>query len=434
MALLALPVLIAAVGLALWRPWASGASSPASQAESEPPTAAKPAPQPSAPIAATLSLLPATPRVRVGDRVQLRAEVRDGAGDALPTAPVAWTSSEPGVAEVSPEGWVTGRREGRAEVRAISGEAEAAAVVVVEARPTSPAPARPSESTPASVAAVAVTPAARTLTVGETAQLSAAATDDAGDELADRPVTWSSDNQQVATVSDQGVVTAVGEGGTVIRASSEGLLGMASITVRAVPVASVEVSPGTRTLQTGESVQLSATPRDPGGAALPNRPVRWTSSAEDVARVVADGRVTAVGPGSATITASSGAASGSATITVSAPAASSPTPAVEPRVAIERVVQAYGQAIQEEDLAGIRRVFPGLSREQATGWSSFFGTSTEVSVTLDQVSVTVEGDEAQASFRQRLSYRSGGPRQSLEQTVTASLARRGEEWQITAIH
>jgi serine/threonine protein kinase len=431
-AVLALPVLIAAVGLALWRPWAGGASGPASQAESEPPTAPEPAPRPTAPIAAAISLVPRAPRVRVGDRVQLTAEVRDGAGGALPTAPVAWTSNEPGVAEVSPEGWVTGRQEGRAEIRAVSGEAEASAIVVVEAPPASAAPAPPSEPTPASVAAVAVTPAAQTLTVGETAQLGATPSDAAGNQLADRPVTWSSDNQQVATVSDRGVVTAVGEGGTVIRAASEGRLGMASITVRAMPVASVEVSPRTRTLQAGESVQLSATPRDPGGAALPDRPIRWTSSADDVARVAPDGRATAVGPGSATITASSEGVSGSASITVAAPAA--PTPTVEPRVAVEQVVQTYGQAIQAKSLSDVRRVFPDLPADQATGWSNFFQTSTDLSVTLDRVSVTVTGDAAQASFRQRLSYRSGGPRQTLEQTVTASLVRRGGEWLITGVH
>jgi len=431
-ALLALAVLIVGGGLAVWRPWTGGAGDAAGQVEGEPPPAAEP--QPTAPIATSIGLLPPAPRVRVGDRVQLRAEVRDSAGIAIPAATVAWTSSEPGVAEVSPDGWVTGLREGRAEVRAVSGEAGASAIVVVEAQPASPEPARrsePTRPTAAPVVAVAVTPAARTLAVGETTQLSAAPTDAAGNDLADRPVTWSSDNRQVATVSDAGVVTAVGEGGTVIRATSEGHLGMASITVRAVPVASVEVSPGTRTLQVGESVQLSATPRDAGGAALPGRPVRWASSAEGVARVTADGRVTAVGPGSATITASSGGVSGNGSVTVPTPAA--PAPAVEPSIAIGQVVQEYGQAIQAKSLPDLRKVFPDLSAAQTTRWSNFFETSTELSVTLDRVSVTVTGDAAQASFRQRMSYRSGGPRQTLEQTVTASLVRRGGEWLITEI-
>ncbi len=408
-------------------------------AASEGPTVAEPTPQaPASPVASSIDLLPEAPRLVVGDTVRISASVRDGTGDPLPDAPVSWTSSAPRVAEVTPEGMVLARREGQAEIRALSGDARATAVVVVEAPPTRAGTesAPPSRPTSAPVAAVAITPAAGTLTVGETMRLGAAPTDASGRALTDRSVTWSSDNRQVATVDDQGVVTAVGEGGTVIRADSEGRLGMASITVRAAAVATVEVSPARRELQPGDSVRLSAVPRDPGGAALPDRPVQWSSSRTDVARVSGAGRVTAVGPGSTTITASSGDASGSATITVSAPAAPPPAesaPAVEPTVAVQGVVEAYGRAIQDKDLAAIRRVFPDIPDDQAKGWSSFFETSTELSVTLDQVRVTVNGDGAQAVFRQRLSYRSGGPRQSLEQTVTAVLTRVGGAWLITAI-
>jgi uncharacterized protein YjdB len=68
----------------------------------------------------------------------------------------------------------------------------------------------------------------------------------------------------------------------------------------------------------GATAQLSATVEDANGHPV-SAPVTWTSSAPDVASVDQDGLVTAVGDGTATITASSGGKTGSAAVTVSLP-------------------------------------------------------------------------------------------------------------------
>ena len=110
-------------------------------------------------------------------------------------------------------------------------------------------------------------------------------------------VAWSSSNTRVATVSN-GRITAVGAGGATITASfsyggttySESC----SVTVREV---SVSISSSSETLMLGEDTTLRATTSPIGQS------VTWSSSNTRVATVNSNGRVTAVGSGSATITA-----------------------------------------------------------------------------------------------------------------------------------
>jgi hypothetical protein len=80
-------------------------------------------------------------------------------------------------------------------------------------------------------------------------------------------------------------------------------------------VASVTVSPATAALQVPATVQLSAAVRDQQGN-LMSTAVTWTTSSSAIASVSQAGLVTAVGAGSATITATAGGQSGSAAITV----------------------------------------------------------------------------------------------------------------------
>jgi hypothetical protein len=165
------------------------------------------------------------------------------------------------------------------------------------------------------VATVQVTPASAGIAPGETVQLTATPRDAAGTALTDRDIAWSSNDEAVATVSDAGLVTGVADGEAVITATSEDESGSATISVQA-PVATVEVAPPSASILNGETLQLVATARDAAGNPLSDRPVTWTSDAQDVATVSASGVVTGVAPGTATITASAGAHSGIAAITV----------------------------------------------------------------------------------------------------------------------
>src|SRR5712691_5573882 len=175
---------------------------------------------------------------------------------------------------------------------------------------------------PTPVASVTVTPATANMSDGQTVQLTATPKDVNGNPLTGRAMAWSSNNTSVATVSGSGLVTAVGAGSATITASSEGQSGTAAITVVRVPVASVTVTPASATVNEGQTLQLTATPKDANGNPLSGRAVAWSSSNTSVATVNGSGLVTAVVAGSATITATSEAQRGTSAITVTPPSAS----------------------------------------------------------------------------------------------------------------
>src|SRR3989442_1921260 len=78
-----------------------------------------------------------------------------------------------------------------------------------------------------SVASVAVSPAAATLSIGATQQLSATPKDAAGNVLTGRVITWTSANAALASVSSTGLVTGGAGGAAAITATGEGESGPA---------------------------------------------------------------------------------------------------------------------------------------------------------------------------------------------------------------
>jgi uncharacterized protein YjdB len=168
------------------------------------------------------------------------------------------------------------------------------------------------------VASVAVSPASASVPVGQTVQLTATPTDANGNPLTGRVVTWVSSAPAVATVSASGRVTAKAAGSATITATSEGKSGTAAITVTLAPVASVTVSPAPASVTVGQTVQLTATPKDANGNSLTGRVVTWTTSDAAVATVSASGLVSGLVVGTATITATSEEKSGNSVVTVGA--------------------------------------------------------------------------------------------------------------------
>jgi uncharacterized protein YjdB len=150
---------------------------------------------------------------------------------------------------------------------------------------------------------VAIAPLTADVPLGSSRQLAANVLDAAGNALSGRPVTWSSSNSAVATVSISGLVSAVALGRVTITATVENKSGTAMIDV-VDPVASVRITPPVpQTLRIGGKVQLSAVGLNAAGQPLPGRAVSWFTTNPNVATVNAAGEVTAVAVGNATITA-----------------------------------------------------------------------------------------------------------------------------------
>ena len=140
-----------------------------------------------------------------------------------------------------------------------------------------------------------------------TAQLAATVAPDDADDLG---LIWTSDNEEVATVDENGLVTAVSAGEANITATAvdgSGVTATCKVTVTPKLVTSVILDESELTIEKNFTEQLTATvaPDDADNLSL-----TWTSDNEEVATVDENGLVTAVGEGTATITATANDGSG----------------------------------------------------------------------------------------------------------------------------
>ncbi len=157
-----------------------------------------------------------------------------------------------------------------------------------------------------SVSSVTVSPSLADLTVGGSVQLSASVKGSSGTS---KVVTWTSDNDSVASVDDIGNVTGKGTGTAIITATSSAdktKKGKATINV-ASSITAVTTSPTSVLLSTSgtTTAQLSATVE---GTGTFSPDVTWASDSDPndpVATVDNTGLVTAKKVGTATITATS---------------------------------------------------------------------------------------------------------------------------------
>ncbi|HWP72604.1 MAG TPA: Ig-like domain-containing protein, partial [Gemmatimonadaceae bacterium] len=235
----------------------------------------------------TILVAPPTATVAVGATLSLEAEVRTATGDVIGSQRVAWSSEDVAIAEVSSNGVVTGLKVGTVLIAASARGHDAFARVTVNPTP---------------VASVRLSSTHQSLFVGQVTQLTADPLDGSGRLLANRPVTWTSSDVDIATVTESGLVTALSPGGTIITATAEGRSAFASITVAAIPIASVVITPAVNDLFVGQTTQLTAEARDASGAPLTDRVIVWATSRPQVATVTSEGLVTAISSGTATIT------------------------------------------------------------------------------------------------------------------------------------
>lgn len=124
-------------------------------------------------------------------------------------------------------------------------------------------------SSPPNVSSVTVAAPAPSLMIGEQAQLTVSAKDALGNEVPGVVVTWTTSAPDVASVTSQGVATAVAPGTATITAATEGKTGVASLSVTSVPPASGAGAPIALALRrfdglSGNVVVSNAIPLAPG--------------------------------------------------------------------------------------------------------------------------------------------------------------------------
>lgn len=152
------------------------------------------------------------------------------------------------------------------------------------------------------VTGITTTPSSASIQVGGTQQITATVSPSGA---TNKTVTWTSSNNNVATVNSSGLVTGFGVGSATItgRTQDGGFTDTTAITVTqgstTVAVTGIVTTPATASITTGSTLQISATV-SPTNAT--NKTVIWSSSNNNVATVNSSGLVTAVSVGSATIT------------------------------------------------------------------------------------------------------------------------------------
>lgn len=282
-----------------------------------------------------IELSPATASATAGSTLSLTARAFDAGGNAIAAPTYRWSSSDNTIATVAATGAVTTLAAGTARIAVSSMGKSAVATITVLPRP---------------VASLSLTPSQTTVLTGRTTRLTAVALDATGAPLTGRTVTFSSSDVSVATVASDGTVTGVAPGAATIVATAEGRTAQAAVTVSLPPVQTVTVAPTRDTLAVNGGRQFTAQLRDASGALLTNRLVTWSSSNTAVAIAAANGGVTALSPGTATITASSEGRSGTATVVVLARLASAVT--VTPGAASLTVGNTLALTVQITDADG----------------------------------------------------------------------------------
>jgi uncharacterized protein YjdB len=223
-----------------------------------------------------------TAEVAVGETLQLTAGITPTDAD---NKALTWTSSQPLIASVDPNGLVTVHLAPSTVVitaTTLEGGFTATCVVTTTA-PTPPTPVYPFELNMHYL----------TLTVDEAEQLSLLYPDEY------TALTWRSDDEDIALVSSAGKVIARGEGTTWITAEDllTGYADYCEVRVEpAIVLNPFELNIHSLTLDREQTAQLSLT-------APEQYTVTWRSNNESVATVSSTGMVLAVGVGTTTIVA-----------------------------------------------------------------------------------------------------------------------------------
>lgn len=207
------------------------------------------------------------------------------------------------------------------------------------------------------------------LYLGETLALSAAITPA---DATIQSVTWSSDQPECASVDEYGVVTALKRAQVVITAKAadgSGRTGSYTLIIRQPPE-EVTLNKTDVRLKAGNYVTLSATVKP---STVGDKSVVWSSSDTSVAKVNANGRVTAVNPGTAIITAQSN---------------------THPNVYAQAIIRVY-QPVQKVAFTD-KNPYVAVGESIRLNWTVSPATATDPSVTFstnkpDVVSVSQDG-------------------------------------------
>ena len=244
--------------------------------------------------------------------------------------------------------------------------------------------------------------------------LSARALTASGATVAAGAPRWTSSDPSIGRVSADGVFTAVAPGSVTVTATIGGVSGSTSLEVGAPSVASISVEPAQLSLTQGDRATLRAQPRGRSGAVTAD--VSWTSNAPDVATVSPDGVVSAVGRGSATITATAGGATQAIGVTV----------AVDTRTAVEEIIASYAQALEAGDIDALKRAYPRMTQQQEQNFRQSIQFIERADLRI--ASLAERGNAATANVQGTYEFLTNGRRSTTDASFRATFERVNGAW------
>ena len=254
-------------------------------------------PNPNVPASAikTVEINSSVKEAEVGQQVKVIVVAKDAAGNVVKETPSTYFAGPFDIAAVDDEGNVKLFGVGQVTVGAIVGGTPGLTTFMVKAP---------------SVKTVEIAPLKTPLVVGGSVPLEAVTRILNGVPRTGVPISWTSDNAQVATVDDGGVVNAVGPGKATITAKSGTASTTTTITVVKNNLRSLLVTAGAKTARTGDVVRFTAKGDPASDVAM-----RWAVSGSG-ATIDQDGGFVASMPGTYIVTGSSGNVSSSASVVV----------------------------------------------------------------------------------------------------------------------
>ena len=241
----------------------------------------------------------------IDDVIPLCPEATDSTGRPIVDAGLAWTSSDPAVARVGPDGRVVAVGTGRAAITARSGDAMCTLSLVV---------------TRAGLRTIALAPRPSSLEVGDRLALTLATGESEALLPHPRLAAWRSSDPSVASVDAVGRVSALREGAVEIFATAGGATGSVALRVTRAVITAVNVSGTPSRLVIGEHFRLSASAENAKGHPLHGLPVTWEVSDPGIAAISPDGDLVGLRSGQVLVAARVSGRVGTTRVTVSAPA------------------------------------------------------------------------------------------------------------------
>lgn len=209
-----------------------------------------------APIATSITVSPSSKTIRVGSTTRFTALIKDQ--DNQPFDAIAsWFSSNPNIASVNTDGVATGLSLGTTTITALYQQGSSSIYASADLTVSSSAPI---------YTFLNISPVSTSVPIGSTIQFTSATLDQYGDSISASTTSWQSSNANVASISNDGLASALSAGTTTIIAVNDGIASSIDLTVTAAStteengtttVTGIAISPANPTAYIGTPISFS---------------------------------------------------------------------------------------------------------------------------------------------------------------------------------